>query len=186
MALAMFAAAIGDRQWPEPGLVPEGKEHQIEREQVEQQVGRGEPVAFEERPAGQRGPGGHHEPLAGLGCLLWVNAGPDVPCPAGGPARRPFGDAGVGAYQERDRQHQDDQGERDARDPEIGRGDVPPRRRHQPGAEQGDQGDRGYQAGQADRLTGRGRGDTLRLQRAHVQQGAGRRPERGDVTDQEG
>src|SRR6266700_3833261 len=94
MALAMFAAAIGDRQWPEPGLVPEGKEHQIEREQVEQQVGRGEPVAFEERPAGQRGPGGHHEPLAGLGCLLWVNAGPDVPCPPArcrtGRSRRPW------------------------------------------------------------------------------------------------
>jgi len=33
MALAIFAV-VGHRQRPEAGLVPEGKEHQVEREQV--------------------------------------------------------------------------------------------------------------------------------------------------------
>jgi hypothetical protein len=48
---------IGDRQWPEGRLIPQGKEHQIEREQVKEQITRGEPEAGQEGPSGQCGPG---------------------------------------------------------------------------------------------------------------------------------
>ena len=48
---------VGDGQRPEAGLIPQGKEHQIEREQVEEQVTRCEPEAAQEGPPGQCGPG---------------------------------------------------------------------------------------------------------------------------------
>jgi hypothetical protein len=81
------------------------------------------------------------------------------------PGARPARDGWVRAHQKRDRRHSHDQGERDARDHDVTTGDVPAGRR-QPGAEQVDQGHRRQQPGQADRLTGRRRGDTFRFERA--------------------
>jgi len=48
-----------------------------------------------------------------------------MPRPAGHPAPRPLGDAGVGAHQERDGQHRHDQDERDTRNGEVTLGDRP-------------------------------------------------------------
>jgi hypothetical protein len=58
---------MSDGQRSDARPVPEGKEHQVEPELVEEQGGRGDFEAPQECPSGQRGPGQRREPLSRLG-----------------------------------------------------------------------------------------------------------------------